>query len=258
MYRACWCYVMAFASILFTQNVSAAVIAIDSSLQIDVVADVDGTFPPFEGPSPQVLGTDLQSQGASLLDLSVSAVAESILADRRVRSTGRANATWSSASSGSLTFDHSLELGPGTLGGSTGGIHGANFTPGTGLFYKFGTDGDSILSIDFDIGLGSFCCSFQTVIDGVFVGHSDFSTGIGSTGTLLFDLVGAGIHTLNITPTSLSALDTIGGDTRFVEQSYGGSFSWRIEAMAVPEPTTIVLLGLGLLGLRAYPNTPAS
>jgi hypothetical protein len=233
-------------SALATQAL-AAVIPIASSLQVDLRTDIDGV----PGPAPIERRSDRAEQTTSLAPLTVSALLESSVDGARLRNTGTASATWSSASSGFFAVNHLLEFGPGTLAGTQGFIDGANSAPSTGFTYTFSTDGSMVLSLDFTrsvkfLGSTLACCDFWTVIDGNL--QSRPGAGFGSTGTLFIDLLGGGVHTIQITPGTVGAGDTIGGALRQFDQTYATSFAWDISP--VPEPPTVSMLLAGMLVLR--------
>lgn len=214
---------------------------LNSTLQLDVWSDADGTV----GPVPEVPDTDRQTQTNSLGMLNVSVDALSSFGGTDSRSHGTSSVTWNNSASGNYSYSVAFDL-LNTVSGTSAGIKGWNWFSDTGFFYEFMTDGDSTFSFDYNLGgsfIGSFCaslCAFWAEIDGV----SQAITGTG-TGTMSFDLLGAGIHTVRITPGTHTLSDTIAGRNTFRDIS--GTFAWELQA--IPIPPALWLFSSGLVGL---------
>lgn len=229
--------------ILSSQSVSALTIQpLNSALQLDVWADADTIL---GGPAPEINDTDRQTQANTLGDLNVSADALSSFNGTDARSYGTSSAMWVNPTSGNYSFSVQFEILNTAVTGSSAGLKGINSLPDTGFSYEFMTDGNSVFSLDYSLAgsfFGTSCilCSFFTVIDGVMQSQQ-----VSATGTVSFDLLGSGIHSVQIGTSNLSITDTISGRNTF--RDLNGAFAWELRP--VPVPAAVWLFGSGLIGL---------
>ena len=189
--------------------------------------------------APEVSDADRQTQASTLGALNISVDALSSISGTDVRSSGTSSAMWVNSASGNYSYSIAFDL-QNTLSGSSAGVDGLNAFPDTGFTYEFMTDGNSVFLFDYSLtgsffDTSCFLCGFWTKIDGVMQPHQ-----VSATGTISFDLLGSGIHTVQISPGTYSFTDTIAGRNQF--RDINGTFAWELKP--VPTPRSILPLRL--------------
>ncbi len=201
-------------------------------------ANLDMTVSSDAGCGPVTdTGTDSWTGTPTLLMASADALATCIRPNRGVETRGSVGANWNNPKSGTIKFNN--------IGWRTRNISNGSADAGQGVdfSYTFVPNQNIWFGLSYDITGGGDLGGFG--LNGFYVTLTDFNIlDLNTSGTLKWLLLAGNSYTLSIENGA-----NISGALGTITESMDATFKFNARAAAVPEPSSLLMLGSGVLGL---------